>query len=677
MEDQKVLGLITIAEVMRDAFGEQLEEIFGNRVKIKKYILSDDNIDLSDCDVVLSSSKVIYGRVRDITPENTEVITVRRAINLENISELFQIRPKTKVLVVSNYQYTAKETIDLLKELGIDHLDYSPYSPGDKYSDEKVAITPGGKFLAPDGMEKIIDIGVKLIDVSTIIEILFTLKLSLQNSNFLIANYTKKLVNLNKYSTQLNMVLEGILATSHDGIIAVDEDNEIMFMNKTAEKLMNVSIKNSIGKKIMEVINNNSILNMLKEDKKIFNELISHGNKSLLINKEETIQYSIYKVKVLSIKDITQIQRQEHEIRKKMRSKGFVSKYNFKDIIGISNKLKRTVRIAKKTADNDFTVLIKGESGTGKELFAQAIHNKSQRKNNPFVATNFAALSDSLIESELFGYEEGAFTGAKRGGKAGLFEQAHTGTIFIDEIGDASLTLQARLLRVLQEKEIMRVGGNSIIPVDVRVIAATNKDLQSLVDKGQFRKDLYYRLKVLYFTVPPLRERPEDIYFLVNYFLNNKNDSKVISDRVYKIFKDHNWPGNVRELENIINYISSVVEEPKVEPRHLPEEFQKIDKDKKEENNNESNRINKKLKEEGNLQEFIGILNVLYEAQKQGINIGRKRIADKLKERQLRLTPEMVRGRLKILEKYKLIEIGTTRQGSSLTEQGKELIKLN
>jgi len=232
-------------------------------------------------------------------------------------------------------------------------------------------------------------------------------------------------------------------------------------------------------------------------------------------------------------------------------------------------------------------------------------------------------------------------------------------------------------LRVLQEKEIMRVGGNSIIPVDVRVIAATNKDLQSLVDKGQFRKDLYYRLKVLYFTVPPLRERPEDIYFLVNYFLNNKNDSKVISDRVYKIFKDHNWPGNVRELENIINYISSVVEENKVEPRHLPEEFQKIDKDKKEENNNENNRINKKLKEEGNLKEFIGILNVLYEAQNQGINIGRKRIADKLKERQLRLTPEMVRGRLKVLEKYKLIEIGKTRQGSSLTKQGKELIKLN
>src|SRR6056297_255107 len=253
MKDKKVLGLITIAEVMRDAFGKQLEDIFGNRVEIKKYILSDDNIDLSDCDVVLSSSKVIYGRVRDITPDNIEVITVRRAINLENISELFQIRPKTKVLVVSNYQYTAKETIDLLKELGIDHLDYRPYSPGDKYSDEKVAITPGGKFLAPEGMEKIIDIGVKLIDVSTIIEILFTLKLSLQNSNYLIANYTKKLVDLNKYSTQINMVLEGILATSHDGIIAVDEDNEIMFMNKTAGDMMNLSLKNSIGKKIMEV----------------------------------------------------------------------------------------------------------------------------------------------------------------------------------------------------------------------------------------------------------------------------------------------------------------------------------------------------------------------------------------------------------------------------------------
>lgn len=677
MNNQKILGLITIAEIIRDAFSEQLEEIFGDRVEVKKYVLGDDNIDLSDCDVVLSSSKVIYEKVRDITPEDTDVITVRRAINLENISELFQIRPETKVLVVSNYQYTAKETVDLLKELGIDHLNYRPYAPGDEFSDQEVAITPGGKYLVPDGVDQIIDIGVKLIDVSTIIEILFNLKLSLQNSNFLIANYTKKLVNLNKYSTQLNLILEGILATSHDGIIAVDEDNKIMFINKTAEKLMNVSIKNSIGKKIVEVINNSSILDMLMEDKKIFNELISHGDKSLLINKEETIQYSIYKVKVLSIKDITQIQKQEHEIRKKMRNKGFVTKYKFKDIIGISNKLKRTVKIAKKVADNEYTVLIKGESGTGKELFAQAIHNKSQRKNNPFIAVNFAALSDSLIESELFGYEGGAFTGAKSGGKAGLFEQAHTGTIFIDEIGDASLALQARLLRVLQEKEIMRVGGNSIIPVDVRVIAATNKNLKSLVEQAQFRKDLYYRLKVLYFTVPPLRERPEDIYFLVNYFLNNKNDSKVISDKVYKIFKDHNWPGNVRELENVINYISSVVEENKVETKHLPEEFRMVGRNDQKENNEKNKKIKNILKQKGNIDEFIGILKVLNDAQKQGINIGRKRIADGLKNQQIKLTPEMVRGRLKILEKYELIKIGRTRQGSTLTNKGKKFIGLD
>src|SRR6056297_151016 len=382
MKDKKVLGLITIAEVMRDAFGKQLEDIFGNRVEIKKYILSDDNIDLSDCDVVLSSSKVIYGRVRDITPYNIEVITVRRAINLENISELFQIRPKTKVLVVSNYKYTAQETIDLLKKLGIDHLKYRPYTPGDKFNNEKIVITPGGKSLAPKGMEKVIDIGVKLIDVSTIIEILFTLKLSLQNSNYLIANYTKKLVDLNKYSTQINMVLEGILATSHDAIIAVDENNKVMFMNTTAEKLINVSMKNSIGEKLDGIINNDSILELLNEDKKIFNELISHKNKTFLINKEETIQYSVFKAKVLSIKDITQIQRQEYEIRKKMRDKGFVAKYRFNDIIGISQKLKNTVKIAKKIADNDYTVLIKGESGTGKELFAQAIYNKSVRKKN-------------------------------------------------------------------------------------------------------------------------------------------------------------------------------------------------------------------------------------------------------------------------------------------------------
>lgn len=674
MANKKVLALITIAEIMSEAFGDQLEDIFGERVEIKRFLLSDDNINLADCDVVLSSSKIIYDKVRELTPKGIEVISVRRAINLENISELFQIIPDTNVLVVSNYQYTAQETIDLLKELGIDHLNYRPYTPGDKFTNEKVVITPGGKFLAPDGMKKVIDIGVKLIDVSTIIEILFTLKLSLQNSNYLIANYTKKLVDLNKYSTQINMVLEGILATSHDAIIAVDEKDRIMFMNRTAEKLMNVSIKNSIGEKIDGIINNDSILEMLKDDEKIFNELITHKNKTFLINKEETIQYSVFKAKVLSIKNITQIQKQEYEIRKKMRNKGFVAKYRFNDIIGISNKLKRTVKIAKKIADNDYTVLIKGESGTGKELFAQAIHNKSNRKNNPFVAVNFASLSDSLIESELFGYEEGAFTGAKRGGKAGLFEQAHTGIIFIDEIGDASLTLQARLLRVLQEKEIMRVGGNSIIPVDVRVIAATNKDLQFLVKEGKFRKDLYYRLKVLYFNVPPLRERPEDIYFLVNYFLNNKNDDKTISDKVYRIFKDHDWPGNVRELENIINYITSVVEEERVEPSHLPEEFRLRSNVKDEKG--KINKLDMKLyfNDHKDKDEFIKTMLVLKEAEEAKINIGRRRISKKLKEHGIDISPEMVRSRLKHLENNGLVKIGKTRQGSKLTEKGKNLI---
>jgi len=677
MGEKKILGLITSAKIIRDAFGDQLEKIFGDRVKVKRYLLSDNDIDLSDCDVVLSSSKYMYGRVRNMTPSDTKIIVVRRGINLENISELFQIKPKTKVLVVSNHEYTANETIRRLQGMGIDHLIYSPYTPGDSYHPHKVAITPGADFLVPDGIETTVDIGVKLIDISTILEVLFTLELPLQNSNLLIANYTKKLIELTKYSTQLNTVLEGILSTSHDGIIAVNEDNKIMFMNETAEELINISKKASIGQKIDDVLKNKSILNMLREDKKIFNELMTYRNRSFIVNKEETIKYSIFKVKVLSIKDVTQIQKQEHEIRKKMRDKGFVTKYTFKDIIGISDKLKRTVNIAKKIADNDFTVLIKGESGTGKELFAQAIHNKSNRKNKPFIAVNFASLSDSLIESELFGYEKGAFTGAKSGGKAGLFEQAHTGTIFIDEIGDASSTSQSRLLRVLQEKEIMRVGGNSIIPVDVRVIAATNKDLPSLVESGEFRKDLYYRLKVLYFTVPPLRDRPEDIYFLVNYFLNERNDNKVISEQVYKIFKEHNWQGNVRELENIINYIITVVDDKEVEPRHLPEEFSmKADEVVTEEMDNEFLRIKEKLGNSADIKEYKEVMRVIKESKRNGLNIGRRRIAKKVSKKGLKLSPEMVRSRMEKLREFNLIKVGKTRQGSKLTEKGEELLKI-
>ncbi|GAF94073.1 unnamed protein product, partial [marine sediment metagenome] len=253
------------------------------------------------------------------------------------------------------------------------------------------------------------------------------------------------------------------------------------------------------------------------------------------------------------------------------------SKYTFEDIIGKSRGMIIAKEQAKKAAQTPATVLLQGESGTGKELFAHAIHHVSKRKNQQFIRVNCSALVDTLLESELFGYEGGSFTGAKKTGKKGLFEEADKGTIFLDEIGVMSLNLQAKLLRVLQEKEIIRVGGRSPINVDVRIISATNIDLKNAVKEGRFRDDLFYRLYVIPIYIPTLRERKEDMSLLVNNLIRKFNQDfgrniKGVSPEALNILSDYSWPGNVRELENVIEraVINMKLSEEIISPKHIP-----------------------------------------------------------------------------------------------------------
>lgn len=261
-------------------------------------------------------------------------------------------------------------------------------------------------------------------------------------------------------------------------------------------------------------------------------------------------------------------------------------KITLDNIIGNSEIMKHTKQNALIAAKSNSTVLITGESGTGKELFARAIHNHSDRTDYPFVAVNCAAIPDNLLESELFGYEEGAFTGAKKGGKLGKFELAHKGTIFLDEIGDMSLHLQGKLLRVLQERELDKIGGKSNIFIDVRVIAATNKNLDDLVKNGQFREDLYYRLKVIPITLPSLREHKSDIPLLINYMIKeyaHKLNKDVIGleEDVSKTLVDYTWPGNVRELQNIIEYSINMSTSPILTLDIIPNNIKSIYYDEK------------------------------------------------------------------------------------------------
>lgn len=367
------------------------------------------------------------------------------------------------------------------------------------------------------------------------------------------------LVEVRRAEINRNARFKAILDSIEEGIIVTDEKEKITSCNPSIKRMLHKSSKEMIGKCIKDVISNCAVDNVLK-----------NGNPQTALIKDLhgiNIAENIFPIKVQNkligavstFEDITKIQILEQKIREKIHEKGFLAKYTFNDILTDNEHMEDIKELALLYANTDSSVLIQGESGTGKELFAQSIHNASNRSKGPFVAINCAAIPEQLLESELFGYEGGAFTGAKKDGKQGLFELAHNGTIFLDEIGEISKSIQARLLRVLEEREIMRVGGDKIIPVDIRIISATNRNLEKQMDDNKFRKDLYYRLNVFSLKLTSLRERKEDIAVLTKNFFQKANicvDYDDILNNLVPILSSYEWPGNVRELYNILERVS-------------------------------------------------------------------------------------------------------------------------
>lgn len=350
-------------------------------------------------------------------------------------------------------------------------------------------------------------------------------------------------------------LLYTMVAASVEGIIATDIQNEITIFNPLAEKLFQVSHFEAVGKPLQAVVPQLKLPDFDVSDEQMAD--VQHiGDKTLMVRcnrirvKEEAVG-TIY-----TVQHVSQLQQLEQNVRRKMHAKGLVARIKMVDIIGSSASCQALKRKAAKYALTQSTILVTGESGTGKEMVVQSIHNMSARADGPFVAVNCAALPETLLESELFGYEEGAFTGAKKGGRQGLFELAHNGTLFLDEIGEMPLGLQARLLRVLQEKSVMHLGGDSVIPVDVRIIAATNQNLAQLMREKKFREDLYYRLNILRIHMPALQERLEDIPLIARQMIkkmqavNTKVTGMDLAAGQY--LQQCRWPGNIRQLANTL-----------------------------------------------------------------------------------------------------------------------------
>lgn len=409
-------------------------------------------------------------------------------------------------------------------------------------------------------------------------------------------NFAKKLSELiaskieaMQYAEELEINLNetiAILNSVHDGVIVADKTGHITQVNQSASKKFGITGK-MIGKAINEVISEDVLTEIRQNREFIDNEATiindSHTPYNVLLTAKmiegaDSEQGMIYIMKSLS--DANNI------VSKLIHESDY--KVEFSDIVGESQAIKDVIAFSNRIAGSDSTVLIRGESGTGKELFARAIHNKSERRKGPFVAINCGAIPETLLESELFGYEEGAFTGASKGGKVGKCQLANGGTLFLDEVGDIPLFLQVKFLRMLQERTIEKVGGNKSIPIDVRVIAATNRNLENMIDNNEFRSDLYYRLNVIPVFIPPLRERKEDILIISNSFMEKyskllRRNVHDMTPQVKKILMNYSWPGNIRELENTIECALNVESQEILTSFSLPDRIKQedfIDRDK-------------------------------------------------------------------------------------------------
>ena len=348
-----------------------------------------------------------------------------------------------------------------------------------------------------------------------------------------------------------------IFQYSHQGILFTDEQGRISLCNAPAERILKVPENQLVGERITRFLPRESLRLVFEEQEPVQHLLCSFGGEQYIASLVPIMAKEELSNVMVSLDNVRTIQKQEMHIRNALAQKGFVAKHHFEEQTTQSPAFRTLIRRAKRFAQSDDCVVILGETGTGKEVLAQSIHNYSSRADNPFVAVNCSAISENLLESELFGYDEGAFTGAKKGGKQGYFEIAHKGTIFLDEIGELSLPLQSKLLRVIQEQQLIHVGGSKVINFDARVIAATNRNLWELVQQKRFREDLYYRLAVLELEIPPLRERQEDIFPLFLQFVTPRDSLLAVRlgehrAALERLLCSYAWPGNVRELENLV-----------------------------------------------------------------------------------------------------------------------------
>ncbi len=684
----KTLAIVSYTIESVNSYYNQIRSLFSDKINIKKYCLEDlkNNREIEiDSDVLLIPSYHLFNKIKDYISKTTELLFADRTISKAGMDKISNIKEDSRVVLIDESPEMTEQIISIIYQLGARHIELNSYWSTDNRSDEgNIFIILGQSDYTPKTAKEIINIGNSLLDINSIIDIgtkfdLFSVLdrkdvvrsyMEIETANF---GLLKILGLTNSRESQLDILLQTIDA----GVIGINNDGNIFLYNENARDIVKKDNDHVLNKNGLELLPEIPFEYTLGNLKPVEEKIIKINGYDVVVSVNPLLHSKKMYGAVAIIRKYSDLEKKEYILRKKLIGKGYAAKYDFKDIFGKSSMITECKNIARRMSLSNSSVLITGETGTGKELFAQAIHNNSLRKEYQFVAVNCGAFPESLLESELFGYEEGAFTGARKGGKPGLFELAHNGTLFLDEITEMPMNLQVKLLRVLQEREVVRLGGDRIIDIDIRIIAATNKDIKEMVEKGEFRQDLFYRLNVLPLKIPPLRDRRDDIMGLIDYMKKTFSSDFALTDKAKELLTTYDWNGNVRELRNCVEYLVNLGLK-EIDEKDLPIDYRDKTTDTKLLLSEHEIMVEFLEDVGGGLRKYIFVLEELRNAYINNKRIGRRSISESARRKNIFISEQEIRTILINLEEHKMAEINKGRSGTVITDFGiKALIYLS
>ena len=682
---KKNVAVISLDAYAGQFYAQQVQKLFGDRIAVCSYSVRDGSVEHMprkyDLYMVTTDAFDSLGDMHRYVPIDGEMMEIHVTLRWDVVHRLQALPAGKKVLFVNLSDKMCREAVTRLNQLGVNQLDFDLYHPGAPEPDMSqydFVITPQETRYVPAGAREIIDIGQRVCDSSTMIEAALRLGFEelLETPEF--EQYQRD-VAANTYSfdrvfargLRLESQFEILMEILDEGIVGVNERGEVFASNHKLEEITGIPGARALQHPASEVYPFVPFARCLAERAPQPAQVVSANGVNMNVAVAPVLRGGACIGAFATVQRFSDAENRQNELRSQLLHKGYRAKYTFDDVVGQSPAIRRCITILKKMSLTQLPVLLIGETGTGKELFAHAVHNASPRANGPFVAINCAAMPENLLESELFGYEEGAFTGARKGGKPGLFEFAHKGTLFLDEVEGMSTALQCKLLRVLQEREIMRVGGNRIVSVDVRIVAATNENLDKMVEEGTFRRDLYYRLNTLPVLIPPLREREGDLLLLIDHFRKGIGASFTLSPELERLLLTHQWRGNIRELRNVVEYFS-YTGSPVVGPEELPPTFHYLPAGLPEAGGAGAQppRLADCPQED---ERFV--LSRLYQADREGHSLGRDAILAAAKAAGLPCSQQEVRRILSALDQAGLARVSRGRGGTRLTPAGRALCR--